>query len=85
MEAQGWLGRSEPAALPGELMYDYSDSQEASALPALTEGSRVRHPRFGPGTVTEIDGHGLELKAVIDFESVGKKKVMVRYANLEAD
>ncbi len=85
MEAEGWLGRGDRVRLPGELTYDYSDSQETPALPALTEGSRVRHPRFGSGTVTQLDGQGSELKAVIDFEGVGKKKVMVRYANLELD
>ncbi len=85
MEAEGWLGRGERARLPGELTYDYTDSQETAVMPALTEGSRVRHPRFGTGTVTRLDGHGIDLKAVIDFESVGTKKVMVRYANLELD
>ncbi len=85
MEAEGWLGRDAGSRTPGELTYDYTDSQEAAVLPALTEGSRVRHPRFGAGTVTQLDGHGIDLKAIIDFESVGTKKVMVRYANLELD
>jgi DNA helicase-2/ATP-dependent DNA helicase PcrA len=69
----------------GGLIYDYSDSQEVVSIPELVEGSRVRHPRFGPGTVAELDGQGPDLKAVIDFESVGRKKVVVRYANLEVD
>ncbi len=69
----------------GGLVYDYSDSQEVVPIPALSEGARVRHPRFGPGTVAELDGQGPDLKAVIDFESVGRKKVVVRYANLEVD
>lgn len=71
--------------LPGELTYDYSDSQEVVPVPDLFEGARVRHPRFGTGTVAELDGFGADLKAVIDFESVGRKKVVVRYANLELD
>jgi DNA helicase-2/ATP-dependent DNA helicase PcrA len=45
----------------------------------------VRHPRFGPGTVAQLDGLGADLKVIIDFDSVGRKKVVVRYANLEVD
>jgi DNA helicase-2/ATP-dependent DNA helicase PcrA len=78
-------GREYGGAERGGLTYDYSDTQEITSLPDLAEGSRVRHPRFGPGTVAELDGHGPDLKAVIDFESVGRKKVVVRYANLEVD
>ena len=70
-------------SLSGELTYDYSESQEVATLPDLSEGIRVRHPRFGEGTVMHLDGHGLDLKATIDFEAVGTKKVVVRYANLE--
>jgi DNA helicase-2/ATP-dependent DNA helicase PcrA len=80
-----WLTRRQRGPEPGELTYDYSDSQETSALPAIVKGSRVRHPRFGTGGVSQVEGHGLDLKAVIDFESTGRKKVVVRYANLEAE
>ncbi|UCC73098.1 MAG: UvrD-helicase domain-containing protein [Gemmatimonadota bacterium] len=69
----------------GELSYDYSVSQDTQELPQLAEGVRVRHPRFGSGTVAALDGYGVELKAVIDFESVGRKKVVVRYANLSVE
>ena len=78
-----WSTRREPDRVPGELTYDYSDSQDAPTLPSLSEGARVRHPRFGLGVVTQLDGDGWDVKAVIEFESVGRKKVVVRYANLD--
>jgi DNA helicase-2/ATP-dependent DNA helicase PcrA len=84
----GWWERPwrlEREAVPGDLTYDYSVSQEVSELPELAEGVRVNHPRFGAGTVAALDGCGVELKAVIDFESVGRKKVVVRYANLSLE
>ena len=84
----GWWERPwrlEREAMPGDLTYDYSVSQEVHELPELAEGVRVKHPRFGAGTVAALDGCGMELKAVIDFESVGRKKVVVRYANLSLD
>ncbi len=84
----GWWERPwrlEREIAPGDLTYDYSVSQEVAELPQLVEGVRVRHPRFGAGTVAALDGGGAELKAVIDFESVGRKKVVVRYANLSLE
>jgi DNA helicase-2/ATP-dependent DNA helicase PcrA len=61
---------------------DYSDSQENVSL---VKGARVRHPRFGAGTVTEISGFGGDVKASIDFDAVGRKVVVLKYANLEPD
>jgi DNA helicase-2/ATP-dependent DNA helicase PcrA len=61
---------------------DYSDAQDA---PRFVKGERVRHPQFGRGTIRELSGFGQDLKAVIDFESVGRKKVIVRYANLQKE
>ena len=84
-DSRAWKAVEADDGGAGSLTYDYSDSQEIPALAQLEEGTRVRHPRFGPGRVAQLDGHGFDLKAVIDFESVGLKKVMVRYANLELD
>ncbi|HEX6747145.1 MAG TPA: UvrD-helicase domain-containing protein [Longimicrobium sp.] len=63
---------------------DYSDSQEAVSL---VKGARVRHPRFGAGTVRELSGFGADVKAAIDFdaEDVGRKIVVLKYANLERE
>lgn len=69
-------GRSAP---PGELEYDYDDSQVPLAL---RPGVRVIHPRFGAGEVLRVYGFGREAKADIAFEEVGRKKVVVAYAGL---
>jgi len=61
---------------------DYSDAQEA---PRFVKGERVRHPQFGRGIIRELSGFGRDLKAVIDFESVGRKKVILHYANLQKE
>jgi DNA helicase-2/ATP-dependent DNA helicase PcrA len=61
---------------------DYSDSQE---YPSLVKGARVRHPRFGSGTVAELSGYGGDVKAAIDFDDFGRKMVVLKYANLERD
>jgi DNA helicase II / ATP-dependent DNA helicase PcrA len=66
----------------GGLVIDYSESQDA---PRFIKGERVRHPEFGAGTIRELSGFGRDLKVVIEFETVGRKKVVVRYANLQKE
>jgi DNA helicase II / ATP-dependent DNA helicase PcrA len=61
---------------------DYSDAQEA---PRFVKGERVRHPQFGRGVIRELTGFGQDLKAVIDFEHGGRRKVVLRYANLQKE
>lgn len=64
------------------VVIDYSEAQDA---PRFIKGERVRHPHFGRGTIKELSGFGAEMKAVIEFESVGRKKVVLRYANLQKE
>jgi DNA helicase-2/ATP-dependent DNA helicase PcrA len=66
----------------GGPVIDYSDAQEA---PRFLKGERVRHPLFGRGIIRELSGFGRDLKAVIDFESVGRKKIIVRHASLQKE
>ena len=49
----------------------------------LRTGMRVRHPKFGDGRVKFIEGIDEDQKATIVFETVGSKRLKVRYANLE--
>ena len=46
-------------------------------------GMRVRHGKFGIGTVRKIEGRGNEQKVIVWFNSVGPKKLLVRFAGLE--
>jgi DNA helicase-2/ATP-dependent DNA helicase PcrA len=58
------------------------ESQEAASL---AMGARVRHRKFGAGTIAEVTGVGREAKVKIDFddESIGRKTLVVAQANLE--
>ena len=49
----------------------------------LTVGNIVNHQRFGNGEVLKIEGKGADLKAEIKFNSVGIKKLLLRFAKLE--
>jgi DNA helicase-2/ATP-dependent DNA helicase PcrA len=49
----------------------------------LKEGSRVSHNRFGAGTIISIDGDGGDAKALINFDSNGRKNLLLRFAKLD--
>ncbi len=61
---------------------DYSDSQDSVSL---VKGARVRHPQFGAGTVAALSGLGADVRAAIDFDTVGRKTVVLKYANLQSE
>jgi DNA helicase-2/ATP-dependent DNA helicase PcrA len=46
-------------------------------------GMKVRHGKFGVGTVRKIEGKGDDQKVIVWFNSVGPKKLLVRFAGLE--
>ena len=49
----------------------------------LKIGMRVRHPKFGEGRVKAVEGMDEDQKATVLFQTVGSKRLKVRYANLE--
>jgi DNA helicase-2/ATP-dependent DNA helicase PcrA len=46
-------------------------------------GTRVRHGKFGEGTVLSIEGQGPHARVQVNFEQQGSKWLMLQYANLE--
>jgi DNA helicase-2/ATP-dependent DNA helicase PcrA len=46
-------------------------------------GMRVRHSKFGLGTVLECEGEGEDTKLTVSFPRYGKIKLVERYASLE--
>ena len=46
-------------------------------------GDRVRHDKFGTGTVRSIKGSGNGAEAVIDFDAEGRKTLLLAWAPLE--
>ena len=46
-------------------------------------GTRVRHSKYGLGTIIEIEGEGEERKLTVSFQDYGPKKLIERYANLQ--
>ena len=60
-------------------------SEESQDAPIIVPGARVKHRKFGSGTIAEVNGSGRDAKAKIDFddETVGRKTLVIAQANLE--
>jgi DNA helicase-2/ATP-dependent DNA helicase PcrA len=58
------------------------ESQDAAVIAV---GARVKHRKFGSGTIAEITGAGAQTKVRVDFDddAIGRKTLVVAQANLE--
>ncbi len=52
-------------------------------LSQFEAGVRVFHKKFGEGTINIVEPEGEDLKVDINFDKVGHKRLMARFANLE--
>jgi DNA helicase-2/ATP-dependent DNA helicase PcrA len=57
------------------------DARRASKDPLV--GTRVRHSKYGVGTIIEVEGEGEDRKLTVSFQDHGAKKLIERYANLQ--
>lgn len=60
---------------------------ESQDAPSFTPGERVKHAKFGSGTIAELTGSGRDMKVRIDFddEEIGRKTLVLAQAKLEKD
>lgn len=58
---------------------------ESQDAPSFRPGERVKHAKFGSGTIAEITGSGRDTKVRIDFddEDIGRKTLVLAQAKLE--
>lgn len=56
--------------------------QKAEKL-SYAEGDRVRHVKFGEGTVKEIKDGARDYEVTVEFDSAGQKRMMAGFAKLE--
>ncbi len=75
--------RSAPRSFPGPAARD----EEPAAAPAqgvLKVGGRVKHKKYGVGTLLRREGEGGDAKLTITFPGHGLKKIVQKYADLES-
>lgn len=51
---------------------------------SLRVGGRVSHARFGEGIIKSLEGSGENIKAVVAFDQGEEKRLLLRFANLQA-
>ncbi len=76
--ARGSASHSSSARSAGEKR----GSGNSNARDALV-GMRVRHTKFGLGTIIEVEGEGEDRRLTVSFQDYGPKKLLERYANLQ--
>ena len=74
---QGRLRRLSQAATTTE----NADAESESY--GLQVGATILHERFGRGVVRSIEGRGINMKAVVDFEQNGTKNLLLKYAKFK--
>ena len=56
---------------------------ESRGAAGLKKGQRVRHAKYGEGTVLMREGDGEDAKLTVMFNRHGMKKLMEKFANLQ--
>ena len=59
------------------------DIPASTGVAGLKKGQRVRHSKYGEGTVVLREGEGDEAKLTVLFPQHGIKKLMEKFANLQ--
>jgi DNA helicase II / ATP-dependent DNA helicase PcrA len=57
--------------------------EEAKGKKGFRPGQKVKHPKYGEGTVYQREGEGDEAKLTVQFPRFGLKKLVEKYAQLE--
>jgi DNA helicase-2/ATP-dependent DNA helicase PcrA len=59
------------------------DVAEPAGKTGLKQGTKVRHPKYGEGTVFRREGDGDDAKITVQFQQHGVKKLVEKFAQLE--
>ncbi len=55
---------------------------QASSVQGIAVGVYVHHPSFGDGLIVDLEGDGDAVRVAIEFDAVGLKRLMLKYAAL---
>ena len=60
-----------------------ADIESESRAGRFRKGQLVRHPMFGLGRIADVDDMGPQARAVVEFNAVGRKTLILQHARLE--
>ena len=73
-------GEVEPENLLGAVGEEREEAEDGGDY---GEGDRVRHVKFGEGTVVQINDGGRDFEVTVEFDQAGRKKMFASFAKLE--
>lgn len=59
------------------------DISSSASMPSLAEGAMIEHQRFGLGKIIKIEGVGENTKATVEFQNVGTKQLLLKFAKFK--
>ena len=71
---------------PGKLYKierETTESPSRQSIGDLHTGNTIRHDRFGIGKVIELSGEKEDARATVEFENVGKKQLLLKFAKFQ--
>jgi DNA helicase II / ATP-dependent DNA helicase PcrA len=79
--------RPKPQANTARMRFGFPSQQRATGhaileAPTMQLGANVRHPKFGEGIVTDVEGSGAHARVQVNFDAAGSKWLVLAYANL---
>lgn len=60
-------------------------ANSSTDVPLVSIGTRILHERFGAGVVTAIEGSGIDAKATVNFQNLGTKQLLLRFAKFKIE
>jgi DNA helicase-2/ATP-dependent DNA helicase PcrA len=76
-------GMGKPGSLPRPVDSSAESAPAAASVRPIAKGQRVRHSKYGEGTVLMREGEGEDAKLTVMFARHGMKKLMEKFANLQ--
>ncbi len=80
---QKQIFRAKPYGMPQKQEKSFGTPGNPASL-GYQEGDRVRHMKFGEGTVQNIVQGGRDYEVTVDFDKVGVKKCLLLFAKLKS-
>lgn len=69
---------------PSSVTHPINDNSHGKASNSgLSVGTKIEHMRFGVGIVTKLEGNGENEKATVEFENVGIKTLLLKFAKFK--
>ena len=83
---RAFRGRGRGAAAREEIQpdygYTYEDEDQDQSSVSVAPGARVRHPKFGVGTVLQVEPLTDDMKLTVSFRDIGRKTLRAKFAKL---